>query len=199
MPSIRKIVPLCALVSMAACHAAPDPAALAHALQKAFDAGDFEAASALADINGAPAEARFAYFDAVYGCATDMQCKVAPAPLDDEFRKGLADDARAIDATPIEAEGVIVVTQTSRDGSGSGELKMPYAKSNGAYRIAVLRPGAQATGKARARSNEDILKSFLAAGIYDPATGTRRTDWITAAKALPADGGEPGHALVAST
>jgi hypothetical protein len=199
MPLIRKVLPSFALLAVSACGAASDPAALAHALQKALDAGDFDAARALADLEGAPAEARFAYFDAVYGCAADMRCNVTLAPLDDDFRKGLVEDAKALDATPIAAEGVIVVTETSRDGSGSGELKMPYAKSNGAYRIAVLRPGAQATAKARARSNEDILKSFLASGIYDPATGTRRTDWITAAKALPADGGEPGHAFVAST
>ena len=199
MPFLRKIVPFCALVSMSACSAASDPAALAHALPKALDAGDFEAAGALADVDGAPAEARFAYFDAVYGCAADMQCKVALAPLDDDFRKGLAEDAKAIDATPIAAEGVVVVTETSRDGSGSGELKMPYAKSNGTYRIAMMRPGAAALAKARARSNEEILKDFLAAGIYDPATRTRRTDWMSAAKALPPDGGEAGRAFAAST
>jgi hypothetical protein len=62
-----------------------------------------------------------------------------------------------------------------------------------------MRPGAAAIAKARARSNEDILKSFLAGGIYDRATGTRRTDWASVAKALPADGGDAGHAFVAST
>jgi hypothetical protein len=199
MSLIRKVLTLSALVSMSACAAAPNPTALAHLLQKALDAGDFEAAGALADIDGAPADARFAYFDVVYGCAADVRCEVTLAPLDDDFRKGLAEDAKAIDATPIAAEGLVVVMQKGRDGSGSGELKMPYVKANGAYRIAVMRPGAAAIAKARARSNEDILKSFLAGGIYDPATGTRRTDWASVAKALPADGGDAGHAFVAST
>lgn len=199
MPLIRKVLPLFALISISACGASSNPGALAKQLQKALDTGDFEAARALADIDGAPAEARFAYFDVVYECAADMQCKVSVAPLDDEFKKGLAEDAKAIDATPIAAEGLIVVTETSRDGSGSGELKMPYAKSAGGYRIAVMRPGAAALAKARARSNDDILKELFASGIYDPATGARRTDWAAAAKPLPSDGGEPGHAFVAST
>ncbi len=86
------------------------PQTLAQALQKALDAGDFESARALADIEGAPAEARFAYFDAVNGCASDMQCTVSLAALDDAFRKGLVEDAQAIDATPIAAEGVLVIT-----------------------------------------------------------------------------------------
>ncbi|HKE46686.1 MAG TPA: hypothetical protein VKB52_01360, partial [Rhodanobacteraceae bacterium] len=199
MPLIQKALPLLALVSMSAFGAASNPDALATALQKALDAGDFAAAAALADVDGAPADARFAYFDAVSGCSADMQCKVKVAPLDDDFRKGLAEDANAIDATPIAAEGVVVVTETSRDGSGSGDLRMPYVKSGGAYRIALMRPGAPAIAKARTRSNDDILKSFLAAGIYDPATRTRRTDWASAAKALPADGGDAGRAFVAST
>ena len=199
MPLIRKVLPLLALLSISACGAASSPDGLAKALQKALDAGDFDAARSLADLDGAPAEARFAYFDTIYGCAADMQCKVKAAPLDDDFRKALAEDAKAADATPIAAEGVIVVTETSRDGSGSGELKMPYAKTGSGYRIAVMRPGAGALAKARARSNDDILKELFAAGIYDPATGARRTDWATAATALPADGGEPGRAFVAST
>ncbi len=200
MPRIQKMLPLLALsCSLSACAAPSSPDALAGALQKALDAGDFDAARALSDIDGAPADARFAYFDVVYGCAADMQCKVKVAPLDDEFRKGLTEDARAIDAEPIAAEGVVVVTQSSKDGSGSGELRMPYAKTGGAYRIAVMRPGAASLAKARARSNEDILRDLFAAGIYDPAIGTRRTDWATAAQALPADGGEPGRAFVAAT
>ena len=189
-----------ALIGVSSCgSAAGSPDALARKLQKALDAGDFDAARKLADIDGAPADARFAYFDTVNGCASEAQCTVAVAELDDAFRQGLIDDAKAIDATPIAAEGLIVITEKSRDGSGSGELKMPYAKSGGDYRIVVLRPGLAAIAKARATSNEDLAKTMFAGGIYDTASNTRRTDWASAAKPLPADGGEAGHAFVAQT
>jgi len=195
----RYFVPLVsALIGISACgHAASSPDALAKSLQKALDAGDFDSARKLADLDGAPADVRFAYFESVFSCASDMQCKAAAAPLDDEFRKALAEDAKAADATPIAAEGVIVVTEKSRDGSGSGELKMPYAKVGGDYKIAVMRPGSASIEKMRARSNDDLLKEMFAGGIYDNASGTRRTDWASAAKPLPADGGEPGKAFVA--
>jgi len=182
-----------------AASAASSPANLATALQKALDTGDFTAASALADVDGAPAEARFAYFDAVYECASDMTCKAAAGPLDAEFKAGLAEDAKAYGADPIAAEGVVVVTQKSKDGSGSGELKMPYVRKGPDYRIAIMKPGAAALAQSKARTNDEIVKSFLAKGIYDPKTNARRTDWATVAKPLPKDGGEAGHAFVAST
>jgi hypothetical protein len=200
MHSIRHLLPLSALIAVSSCVSAASSAdALAKALQKALDAGDFAAASALADIHGAPADVRFAYFDTVYACAADMQCKVAIAPLDAAFKAGLAEDAKASGAAEIAAEGVVVVTEKSRDGSSSGDLRMPYVKTDAGYRIAVMRPGAAKLAEAKARSNDEIAKSFLAKGIYDPATRARRTDWATAATQLPKDGGEPGHAFVAST
>jgi hypothetical protein len=200
MSTVRRFVPLAALLatSTVAC-AASTPASLAAALQKALDAGDFAAASALADIDGAPAEARFAYFDAVYSCASEMTCKVAAAPLDAEFKAGLAEDAKTYGAAPIAAEGIIVVTEKSKDGSGSGKLMMPYVKAGADYRIAVMKPGAASLAQAKARTNDEIVKSFLGKGIYDPQTNARRTDWLTAAKPLPKDGGDPGHAFVTST
>lgn len=200
MSTVRRFVSLAALfaVSTAAC-AASSPTGLAAALQKALNAGDFAAASALSDIDSAPADARFAYFDAVYSCEAEMTCRVAVAPLDAAFEAGLVEDAKAYGATPIHAEGVIVVTQKSKDGSGSGDLKMPYVKSGDEYRIAFMKPDAAALAKTQARTNEEITKSFLAKGIYDPKTNARRTDWATAAKPLPKDGGEPGKAFVAQT
>ena len=200
MPTLRRFLPLAALLATStAASAASSPTGLAAALQKALDGGDFAAANALADIDGAPAEARFAYFDAVYSCAAEMTCKVATAPLDAEFKTGLAEDAKAYGADPIAAEGVIVVTEKSKDGSGSGTLKMPYVKAGSEYRIAIMKPGAAALAKSKARTNDEITKSFLAKGIYDPKTNARRTDWATAAKPLPKDGGEAGKAFVAST
>jgi len=200
MTFLRNVFPLIALLGLSSCsNAANSPETLARQLQKALDAGDFDAAAKLADLDGAPAEARFAYFDSVYSCAADMKCSVAAAPVDEAFRKGLAEDAKQIDATPIAAEGVLVVTEKSNDGQGSGELKMPFVKSGGEYRIAVMRPGAATIQKYRAQSNDYLMKQMFAGGIYEPASGNRRTDWATAAKPLPAGGGEPGQAFVAQT
>ncbi len=200
MTTVRRFLSLAALLATStAASAASSPTSLAAALQKALDAGDFAAASALADVDGAPAEARFAYFDAVYSCASEMTCKVAAAPLDAGFKAGLAEDAKAYGAAPIAAEGIIVVTEKSKDGSGSGDLRMPYVKAGADYRIAVMKPGADALAKSKARTNDEITKSFLAKGIYDPTTNARRTDWATAAKPLPKDGGDAGRAFVAST
>jgi hypothetical protein len=200
MSLLRKALPLLVFFATSSCGSAASSAdALVRQLQKALDAGDFAAASALADIDGAPSDVRFAYFDTVYSCAADMQCKVAIAPLDAAFKAGLAEDAKASGAAPIAAEGIVVVTEKSKDGSGSGELKMPYVKTGAGYRIAVMRPGAAALAETKARTNDEIAKSFLAKGIYDPATHARRTDWATAATPLPKDGGEAGHAFVAST
>lgn len=200
MSTVRRLLPLAALLAVStAAPAASSSTALAAAFQKALDAGDFAAAIALSDIDGAPAEARFAFFDEVYGCGTEMTCKVAIAPLDAEFKKGLVDDAKAYGAAPIPAEGILVVTEKSKDGSGSGDLKMPYVKAGADYRIAFIKPGADSIAKMKARTNDEITKSFLGKGIYDPKTNARRTDWATAAKPLPKDGGEAGKAFVAQT
>ena len=200
MSTLRKALPLLFLLATASCGSAASSAdALARQLQKALDAGDFEAAGKLADLDGAPSDVRFSYFDTVYSCASDMQCNVAIAPLDAAFEARLAEDAKAYGAAPIAAEGLVVVTETSKDGSGSGKLTMPYVNADGGYRIAVMRPGATTLAQAKARTNDEIVKSFLAMGIYDPQTNARRTDWATAAQPLPKDGGEPGQAFAAST
>ena len=77
----RLVLLLCPLIGLSSCgSAATVPAALAQQLQKALDAGDFDAARKLADIDGAPADARFAYFDAVNGCATEDAVQGGSSP-----------------------------------------------------------------------------------------------------------------------
>ncbi len=50
--------------------------------------------------------------------------------------------------------------------------------------------------KLRAKSDQSLVDELFAKGIRDSQNETR-TDWATAATALPADGGEPGKAFVA--
>ena len=76
---------------------------------------------------------------------------------------------------------------------------MPYAKIDGAYKIATMRFTDAEFAARRARDSEALLQEMFAEGIYDSAKGERRTDWATAATRLPADGGDAGKAFVRQT
>jgi len=223
MNILRLILPALAslLVVFSCAGATSTPDALAKALQRALDSGDFKAAAALADMANAPAEVHFALLGNVYECSTEATCTVATAPIEATFRQQLAEQAKQLGAEAPAAEGLIVVTSKSKDGSGSGTLQMPYAKIDGTYKLASLHLGAAEIAKRRATSGEQLLKDMFAGGIYDnasgerrrggpvgaplaagvvvDASGERRTDWATAATPLPADGGKAGAELVRQT
>ncbi|MEO8460234.1 MAG: hypothetical protein ABI451_06880 [Dokdonella sp.] len=196
----RLITMLALMTTLTGCaNAESTPKALAASLQKALSAGDFAAAAALADIAGAPADLQFFYFDTVRDCAVDSDCTVKVAPLDQEYSDQLKDQAKQFGAEPPSAEGIIAVTLRAKDGSSSGDLKMPYAKVGASYKLVSLRMSPAELAARRAKSGDDLLKEMFAGGIYDNATQARRTDWATAATKLPADGGEAGKALVQQT
>lgn len=188
-----------ALATAGCADAASTPQALAKAAQAAFDRGDFDAARALADLDGAPAELQFFYFDNVRECAGESRCTVATTPVDAEFREQWAEQARRehADAPPI--EGLLSVTMKAKDGSSSGTMQMPYAKLGADYRLVTLRLSPAEIARRRATSAEQAMHELLAAGIYDNASRARRTDWETAATKLPADGGPAGAALLHQT
>lgn len=176
--------------------AASSPEALARALQQAMQAGDMTAAAALADLERAPTDLRFFYFDQVRECATESTCTTSIAPLDAEYRARLREQAQEVGAEVPDVAGLVVVSVKSADGTGSGSMKMPYAKVGKGYRIASLRLGEAEIAARRAKDGETLLQELLAKGIHDSATGERRTDWATAATRLPADGGAAGKAFV---
>lgn len=95
--------------------------------------------------------------------------------------------------------GLVVVTAKALDGSGSGTMKMPYAKYGGDYRIATMRFTDAELARRGGMGSEALLQEMFAEGIYDSAKGERRTDWATAATRLPADGGDAGTAFVRQT
>jgi len=179
--------------------AASNTNALASELQTALTVGDFTAATKLADLDGAPAETHFHYLSTVLDCSTQSTCTVATAPLDAAFREEWQAGAKTLGTEAPAVEGLIVVTMQSKDGSGSGAMTIPYARIGGSYKLAALHLGATEAAARSAKSDADLLSAMLASGIYDNATGARRTDWATAATRLPADGGEPGKALVQAT
>jgi len=191
---------LCLALTTAGCaDAASTPQALAKAAQAAFDRGDFDAARALADLEDAPAELQFFYFDNVRECAGDSRCTVATTPVDAKFRKEWSEQAKRehADAPPI--EGLLTVTMKGKDGSSSGTMQMPYARLGANYRLVTLHLPPAEIARRRATSAEQAMHELLAAGIYDNASRARRTDWETAATKLPADGGPAGAALLHQT
>jgi hypothetical protein len=193
---------LLALLASTACitaGAASSPEALALGLQKAMQAGDLKAAAALADIERAPAELRFFYYAQVLECSVEATCTTSLAPIDAEYRANLQEQAKEAGAEPLDAAGLVVVTTKSLDGSGSGTMKMPYAKYGNDFKLATMRVSDAEFAARRAKSNETLLQEMFAQGIYDSAKGERRTDWATAATRLPADGGDAGKAFVRQT
>lgn len=196
-----EMVPLTLVAALVACPLSPamaasSPEALARDLQKALQSGDMKAARKLAAIERAPAELHFFYFDQVRECATEATCTTSLAPIDDDYRASLKQQAREAGAEPVEPAGLVVVSTKSRDGSGSGSMKMPYAEVGGEYRLASMGYSDAEFARRRATTSEQLMQEMLAAGVYDSAKGERRTDWVQVATRLPADGGEPGRAFV---
>lgn len=169
------------------------PEKLAESLQRAFEAGDQDAALALARLEGSPAQLHFFFLDQVGDCAeAETTCTASVAPLDDKFEQqtqGMSAEGFEVVAPP---EGIIVVEAKSKDGSG--KMRMPYAKVDGDYRIVSQRYSAAKLAEMRAKTNAALLREMLDKGVYDRSTGERNTNWQEGATALPAGGGEVGAA-----
>lgn len=185
------------LAASAFSHAASTPEALAKALQAALDKGDFDAARKLADIGDAPAELHFFYLDNVRECASEATCQVSVAKASDELRQQLKEQVERLHAQAPTVDGMITVAVKSKDGSGSGTLKMPYAKVGDDYKVASIHYSPAQVAALRAKTNETLVQEFFAEGIRDSGATQPRTDWATAASKLPADGGDAGKAFVA--
>ncbi|WP_257388023.1 hypothetical protein [Tahibacter caeni] len=190
LPALLCLVPL-----LHACGGTPE--SFAERVQQAFESGDMDRVLAFAAIDDAPADLRFFLLDQVRECGeAATTCTAEATPLDEKFRQSLGELAAKGLETPQMPEGLIVLTAKEADGAGSGKLKMPYARVGGQYRLISQRYTAAKLAELRATTNQQLLDQMLAAGIYDMAAGERRTDWKDTATALPADGGEPGQALV---
>lgn len=176
------------------------PEALAAAMQTAFAAGDLAAAEALADLSQTPAMARFLYLSTAVDCATTGECTTTVGALTEEHRAGLEAQAAAQGVElAVPPEGMIKLSSTSRDGTGTGSLEMPYAKVDGSYRIVTARYSDAELAKLRAKTNQELADELFAQGIYDPELGDNRTDWASVATKLPAGGGAPGETLKRQT
>jgi hypothetical protein len=193
LPILALLLPLAAACP-ASVQAASTPAALAKAFQTALDKGDFDAARKLADIDGAPAELHFFFFNMVRECSADATCSVSAVAVDDEMREQFAEHAEA-----PKLEGMLAVESKSKTGYGSGTMEMPYAKVGSDYKLVSIHFTPAEFAALKAKSNEYLLAEFFAKGIIPSGKTKSRADWATAANPLPADGGEPGKAFVAQT
>jgi hypothetical protein len=198
-PLISVFALLSTLMVSSCSQATSTPEALAKALQAALDSGDFEAARKLADIDAAPAELHFFYFDTVRECSSEATCTVAATPANDEFRQHLKDEADQINAQAPRIDGLLAVALKSRDGSGSGTMEMPYAKRGDVYKLVSIQYSTDVISALRAKTSETLVQELFAQGIRDSGNSEPRTDWATAAIRLPGDGGEIGKAYVAQT
>jgi hypothetical protein len=161
-------------------------------LQKALDAGDMDAALKLAAIDQSPADVRFFFLDMVRECASEMTCTVTLAPLSAKAAPKLDEGAEL----SVPQAGWVVVTQKSKDGTGSGKMEMPYGAVGGKPMVLGARLTAAKAASLRASSNESLMDEALAQGIYDSELGERRMDWKKVATRLGAGGGEFGAFLV---
>lgn len=188
------------LLSSAACSQAQSThEALAKAVQSAFSKGDFDAARKLADVDMAPADLHFFYFDAVRECADESVCSTSTAVADDELIAQLTEQAKQFNAEMPKVEGTIKIEMKAKDGSSSGKMSMPYAKVDGVYKLVSAEYSAQEIARLKTTTNESLVKEFFAQGIRDSGMSEPRTDWETAATKLPADGGEVGKAYLKQT
>jgi hypothetical protein len=193
MTRIRDLALLIGLApALEACSSSPDQ--LATKMGQVMESGDQDAALALARLEGAPAQLHFFFLDEVGDCAAaDTVCTAQVMPLDEKFAeqsKSLAEQGLEVTTEP---EGLIVIE--SRTANGKGTMRMPYAKVDGDYRIVAQRYTAAKLAEMRDTSNDALLQKMLDQGIYDPASGERRTDWKDDATALPPGGGEPGESF----
>lgn len=190
---------LAALMAFGHAYAQSSPEALAKAVQSAFSKGDFDAARKLADIDMAPADLHFFYFDAVRECAGESVCSTSTAVADDELIARLTEQAKQFNAEMPKVEGTIKIEMKAKDGSSSGKMSMPYAKVDGVYKLVSAEYSAQEIARLKATTNESLVKEFFAKGILDSGMSEPRTDWETAATKLPADGGEVGKSYLKQT
>jgi hypothetical protein len=182
------------LLGAGACaNASPDD--LAEQLQAAFASGDLTATAELAELDRVPPFMRLLYLGQATDCATYLECSVTTEPLDEEFTEQMNElEAEGLEM-PAVPEGFLVVNGRSGDGRSTGDMKVPYAKVGGTYKVVSPRYTDAALAKLRATTNEELVEGLFAAGIYDPELGEHRTDWATAATKLPPDGGAAGEAL----
>ena len=186
-------------IALHAC-ASNTPEKLANDLQTALGKGDVDAALALGNFKNTIPILKWAYLNRVVSCGYESICNVSvkaddPAAIAERAAQQLKQGFE-FETKP---EGVLVLSFVSRKpGESKGEQRMPFAKIDGQYRILTGQYSAKKLAELRAKSNSQLLDELFAQGIRENAPPHKnRTDWKTAATALPAGGGEIGATYAA--
>jgi hypothetical protein len=156
-----------------------------------LDQADADAALALGDFAHAPPMVISTYMGILESCAYENHCKVTLGKFDAaQEQAGLAKQAMQFPIVPI---GELKIAMAWRkDGSNGGSASLPYALVGKTHRIVYAIHTSDELEKLRAKSTQQLLDDALQQGIADLSLSAKRTDWRTAAKPLPEDGGEIG-------
>lgn len=170
------------------------PEQLTARVQAVLDKGDVDGALTVGDFARTPPQILFFWVDQVTECASDDLCKVSTAPYDEERAKKDAEQSKQMGMTfPAKPEGLLVIDIQGRSGNSSGSMKMPYANVGGTFKILAPSLTDEKIAELKAKTTQALVDEKLSEGIYDYDSQQNRTDWKTAATALPADGGEIGQ------
>lgn len=186
----------CALMFSALSACAEKPENFAQQMQSALDSGDVDAALALGSLDRAPPDLLFYYTDMVGDCGFVQTCTVSLGAYDENAAKDEAAQSAEGFAYEAKPQGLLKIEMKPRAGdasSSSGSTSMPYGLVNGKLRVLGGAYTVEKLAELRATSTSSQVDAMLQAGIYDNTLQERRTDWKTAATALPADGGEFGR------
>jgi hypothetical protein len=180
-------LPLLSLVfSLCAC-AGEKPDALTKKLQLAIDQGNADAALALGDFADAPPDVVSTYIGILENCAHQSHCKVTLGKFE---KTSVAKPGLQFAIAP---SGVLNIEMTWRnDNSNGGMASLPYALVGKTHQIVYASYTPTELGKWREKSTQQLMDEALSNGFPDLSLATKRTDWKTAAKPLPADGGDIG-------
>lgn len=179
------------------------PEDLARTIKTAIVAGDLPALLAAADLADSPPVAQLPFVKLMADCVPGTTCSVTSRPLDPTSEAELRDHAQRVGdglELPAKLDGVVEVAIVRNDkparADAADPLRLAYAKVGGEYKVEPGRLPVAKLAKLRATTARAAAEATLAEGIYSPATHERDRTWPRTASALPADGGEPGKALL---
>lgn len=196
MKAIRSTLLLSLVAACAAC-SGESPQNLATKFDAALKAGDMDAALALLDDRGLPANVKFFYMDLLPDCFENLTCTVTAGPLTDDFRKRLAEQKtqQGLEIA-TEPEGILLIKQEGP--KEHGKMELPFAKVDGKYKVIAAHYGAQKLGELKAQTGQTLADAALEKGMQTMA-GDLNAEWKSKASVLPAGGGDAGAAFVAQT
>jgi hypothetical protein len=190
---------------LAAAHRAEadSPDALARRIQEALRTGNADALVANAPgLDRALAVQQFALYDLLNDCGPGIVCAAAARPLDPAWeaqqREVMAPAGVELSARPA---GLIEIVGRAAKETDATKISMkaslPYASVGGRLGIVSARLTPARLAELSALTPQAAAQATLAAGVFDSMTGETDPQWVKKAKALPADGGEPGRAFLA--